>query len=51
MENNKLNSYSNEEIEAIKKQKSRNRIFGILICIAIILLGILIYEIIALAKR
>lgn len=51
MEENKTTAYSNEELEAIKKQKSRNRIFGILICVAIILFGILIYEIIALAKQ
>jgi len=51
MENNKPTAYSNEELIEMKKQKSRNRIFGILLIVAIALLAILIYEIVALATR
>jgi len=37
-------------IEAQRKQRSLNRIFGLLVVIAVILFAMLIYEIVLLAK-
>lgn len=41
---------TNEELKIEKNQKSRNRIFGFLLIIALALLAILIYEIICFVK-
>ena len=38
----------NKELKAEKEQKSRNRIFALLVVISLALLGILLYEIISL---
>lgn len=51
MDNQTLEDVSPEALKAQKEQKSRNRIFGLFVVIDLILLGILIYEIIALATR
>lgn len=53
MEENKQNleDVSPEALKAQKEQKSRNRIFGLFVIIDLVLFGILLYEIIALAMR
>jgi len=45
-----LENLSPDAIEAQRKQRSLNRIFGLLVIIAIILLGMFIYEMILLVK-
>ena len=45
-----LQELSPEAIEAQRKQKSLNRIFGLLTAIAVLLLAMFIFEIILLAK-
>ena len=49
MEEQNFNEVSEEALEASKQQKSRNRIFGLLVIINLALLGIFIYEVIVLA--
>lgn len=49
MEEQNINEVSEEALEASKQQKSRNRIFGLLVVINLALLGIFIYEVIVLA--
>lgn len=49
MEEQDINEVSEEALEASKQQKSRNRIFGLLVVINLALLGIFIYEVIVLA--
>lgn len=49
MEEQNINEVSEEALEAYKQQKSRNRIFGLLVIINLALLGIFIYEVIVLA--
>ena len=51
MEKQTLEDVTPEALKAQREQKSRNRIFGLFVVINIALLGILIYEIIALALR
>ena len=45
-----LENLSPDAIEAQRKQRSLNRIFGLLVVIAIILLAMFIYEMILLVK-
>lgn len=45
-----LENLSPDAIEAQRKQRSLNRIFGLLVIIAIILLAMFIYEMILLVK-
>lgn len=49
MEKQTLEDVSEEALKAQKEQKSRNRIFGLILIIDLVLFGILIYEIITLA--
>ena len=44
-----LEEVSKEALQEEKQQKSRNRLFGLLVVINLALLGIFIYEIIVLA--
>ena len=50
-ERQNLEEVTPEALKAQKEQKSRKRIFGLFIVIDLALLGILLYEIIALALR
>ena len=43
-----LQNLTPEAIEAQRKQRSLNRIFGLLLCVAVLLLAMLIYEIVLL---
>ena len=45
-----IEELSPENQEALKKQRSLNRIFGLLVVVAVLLLAMLIYEIVLLAK-
>ena len=45
-----LQNLTPEAIEAQRKQRSLNRIFGLLLAIAVLLLAMLIFEIVLLAK-
>ena len=45
-----LENLSPDAIEAQRKQRSLNRIFGLLVVIAVILLAMFIYEMILLVK-
>ena len=45
-----LQNLTPEAIEAQRKQRSLNRIFGLLVCVAVLLLAMLIYEIVILAR-
>ena len=45
-----MNEEERQQLQAEKEQHSRNRIFGLLVIVALILLIILIYEIIVFAK-
>ena len=45
-----LENLSPDAIEAQRKQRSLNRIFGLLVVIAIILLAMFIYEMVLLVK-
>ncbi len=49
MEEQRIEDVTPEALEAEKQQKSRNRIFGLLVIINLALLGIFIYEVIVLA--
>ena len=49
MEIERSEDITQEAIEADKKQKSRNRFFGLLVVINLALLAIFIYEIVVLA--
>ena len=49
MEIEKSEELTQEAIDAEKKQKSRNRFFGLLVIINLALLAIFIYEIVVLA--
>ena len=40
--------YKEVDTPEVRQQKSRNRVFGILLGVGVILLGIIIYELIAL---
>lgn len=51
MKKQTLEDVSPEALKEQKAQKSRNRFFGLFVIIDLILLGILIYEIIAFAMR
>ena len=44
-------AYSEEELAQQKKQKSRNRVFGILLCLSLLLTAVLIAEIVCLITR
>lgn len=48
-ENEQLENLSPEELAALKKQRSLNRIFGLLVVVSAILGVMLIYEIVLLA--
>ena len=41
-------SYSDEELESQKKQKSRNRVFGILLSLCLLLFAIFVAEVVIL---
>ena len=45
-----LENLTPEAIEAQRKQRSLNRIFGLLVCIAVLLLAMLIFEIVTLVS-
>jgi len=47
MEEN-FNNLTDEEIVAVKKQRSRNRIFGLLVGLAVVLVAIIVFEIVSL---
>ena len=51
MENQKLEDVTPEALKEEKAQKSRNRIFGLVVLIDIALLAVLVYEIIMFATR
>jgi len=42
---------SDEAIKLQKNQKSRNRIFGLLVVISVLLLGVLVFEIVMIAIK
>ena len=50
-EKQSLEDVTPEALKAEKDQKSRNRIFGLLLIIDLALFGILVYEIIMLATK
>lgn len=47
-EENNLTPEEQEALQAEKEQKSRNRLFGLLIFFCLVLLGVLVYEIVSL---
>ena len=53
MEENQITqiAYSEEELAGQRKQKSRNRVFGVLLGLSLILVAILIAEIVCLITK
>ena len=51
MEEQKLENVTDEALQKAKQQKSRNRLFGLLVVINIILIAVIVIEIVQLATK